>query len=247
MTIETILMLFGAGLLSGVVNAVAGGSTFLTFPILMASGLSPLVANATNFVAVFPGNLMALPAYKKELRSLGRGFWWDLLAAGLGGAVGAYLLIWSGEAIFTGLVPWLMAFATAIFALSPHIRKHLSMTAKSQRSFGLVMLFAFAIYGGYFGAGLGVILLGALALIGYSQFHMANAAKNALNVLIGIIGIAILAKGDLIEWTHAAPMMAGAIIGGYYGIPLSRFLPEKILRAIIITLGCFLTIYYFAK
>jgi uncharacterized protein len=177
----TAVLLLGAGLLGGGPSAVAGGASFFTFPALMFAGLSPMAANATNFVALTPANIAALPAFRKELRKLGRDLVLPLVVAGSGGFAGALIFLVLGGSFFARAVPYLMATATLIFAFAPMIRNLVARTTTgfSSRRIGMMLLFGFAIYGGYFGAAMGQILLAALFLSGFSDFHVANALKNA--------------------------------------------------------------------
>jgi uncharacterized membrane protein YfcA len=238
--------LFAAGCFAGALNAVAGGATFLTFPALLATGLPPLVANATNFVALVPSNIAALPAYRAELRAEGRALIPLLVVCGLGGVAGALLLLWLGGAVFGQLVPWLMGSATLLFALAPWLRRVMAGTALGGAGFWPLLL-GFSVYGGYFGAGLGQIMLSAMILSGREDFHAANALKNAVIGWISVLALVVYGFSTAVAWPQALVMMAGATLGGYMGGRMARLLPQRLLRGVVIAFGAALTIWYFAN
>ena len=251
MDIWIAILLFSAGLVGGVLSAVAGGASFFTFPALIFSGLPPLAANATNFVALIPSNIAALPAFRTELKQLGRSMIIPMSVGGLGGFIGALTVIKLGGGLFATAVPYLMGAATILFAIAPHVRK---AVARIRRSDGggnspgaMVLLFVFSIYGGYFGAGLGQIVLAALILNGHDDFHKANALKNAVISAVGLIALVVYGLSDLVSWPHALIMMAGTTLGGYIGGAVSKHVPQNALRLSVILFGAFLTTYYFVS
>lgn len=199
MELLDVVTLLGIGVLGGVWNAVAGGATLFTFPALMAVGLPPLVANATNYVALLPSNAAALPAYRCELRQVGRALWPLVIVSGLGAIVGSVLLLFSDPAVFERLIPALILTATALFAFGEQIRAKLLQVAGGTRTGSVVYLglFVASIYGGYFGAGLGIILLGIAQIMGYSDFHVANAIKNLLASSFSLLSIIVFGVGGL--------------------------------------------------
>jgi len=243
------LLLFGAGVAAGALNAVAGGATFFTFPALLLSGLSPLVANATNFVALVPSNFAALPAFRAELKTLGRELFAPLVTGATGGLVGALALVNLGGDLFASAVPYLMGFATVLFATAPHIRRAVerrSGTPAKRRAIApMLLLFGFSIYGGYFGAGLGQIILAALVLNGYDDFHVTNALKNGVIAAISLLSVAVYGFSGAVSLPHAIIMMLGATVGGYLGGTVSKRVPQQALRIGVIFFGVLLTIYYF--
>lgn len=239
-------ILFGVGIIAGIFNSIAGGATFISFPVLMASGLPPLVANATNFVALLPSNAAAVPAFKDELLSLGGRLWVDMAICAAGGVVGVVLLLQLGESTFTSLIPWLMLIAVLIFAAGTRVRKLIEAIFEDKGSdlLGRVMLFFFSIYGGYFGAGLGVILLASFTIAGYTNAHLANAMKNAAGTVIALVSIGIVASTGLVAWPQALAMMAGATIGGAAGGSLSKKLSQKVMRTLVIAFGLLVSVVY---
>jgi uncharacterized membrane protein YfcA len=245
------LFLFGAGVAAGALNAVAGGATFFTFPALMLSGLTPLVANATNFVALVPSNIAALPAFRAELKTLGRELIAPLATGATGGLIGALALVNLGGDLFASLVPYLMGFATVLFATAPYIRQAVERRNGRPINRGaiapMLLLFVFSIYGGYFGAGLGQIILATLVLSGYDDFHITNALKNSIIAAISLLSVAVYGFSGAVSLPHAIIMMLGATVGGYLGGSVSKRVPQKALRVGVIVFGALLTIYYFVS
>jgi uncharacterized protein len=246
MTLSTVVLLFAAGVLGGIVNAVAGGATFFTFPAMIAVGLPPVIANASNSLAVAPGHLVALVALRDRLPSLQ-----TLAVASLfglaGGLIGALVLLQGGDRLFTRLIPFLILGATLLFALAPRLQ---TVAARQTGEAGtgaraVAIQGAAAVYGGYFGAGLGIMLLAALTLAGYRDLRQANAIKNLLAVLITGVAITIFIAFGVISWPETLVMLAGALAGGYVGGHLARVLPAPVIRACVIAMGLLLSAYYF--
>ena len=246
MELLDVVTLLGIGVLGGVWNAVAGGATLFTFPALMAAGLPPLVANATNYVALLPSNAAALPAYRCELRQVGRALWPLVIVSGLGAIVGSVLLLFSDPAVFERLIPALILTATALFAFGDQIRAKLLHVAGGTRTGSVVYLglFVASIYGGYFGAGLGIILLGIAQIMGYSDFHVANAIKNLLASSFSLLSIIVFGVGGLIAWPQAFAMMAGSTVGGYLGGTFAKYINPQLLRGAVILFGVVLSGVY---
>ena len=247
MSYETILILVAIGIFGGAWNAVAGGATLFTFPALMAAGLPPVVANATNYLALLPSNAAALPAYRQELKSVGAALWPLLIVSGLGAVTGSLLLMVSDPAFFVNLIPFLILLATMLFAFGEPLRRRLVAATGSQTSNGLVysVLFICSIYGGYFGAGLGIILLAIAQIMGFTTFHIANSIKNLLATSFTILNIIIFGIGGLIAWPEALAMMVGSTLGGYFGGRYAKRVNERYLRFLVIAFGLVLSAVYF--
>ncbi|MEM6374512.1 MAG: sulfite exporter TauE/SafE family protein [Pseudomonadota bacterium] len=242
-------VLIAIGLLGGVWNAIAGGATLFTFPALMATGLPPVVANATNYLALLPSNAAALPAYRAELRQIGAQLIPLLLVSGLGALTGSILLLVSDPAVFVVLIPFLILFATLLFAFGETLRAWLvRVMGKGRGNLGLyAALFVFSIYGGYFGAGLGIILLAIAQLMGFADFHTANSIKNLLATSFTVLSIAVFGVGGLIAWPQAIAMMVGSTIGGYAGGHLAKRINTRHLRGMVILFGLVLSVVYFVR
>lgn len=249
MDLIQIAMLMAIGLIGGVWNAIAGGATLFTFPALMAVGLPPLVANATNYLALLPSNAAALPAYREELRGLGRTLLPLLLISGAGAIVGSLLLLVSDPDVFVVLIPFLILLATLLFASGDALRKRLlSFTGEASGSRLIyVALFICSIYGGYFGAGLGIILLAIAQIMGFTDFHVANSIKNLLATSFTILSIVVFGIGGLIAWPEAGTMMVGSTVGGYFGGRFAKYVNQKVLRGLVIAFGILLSIVYFFR
>ena len=238
------IILFASAFIAGMINSIAGGGTLLTFPTLIWLGLDAKAANATSTVALWPGLMGGLWGYRREMeenRSL-------LVPLGLtsliGGAVGAGLLIWTPSATFARLVPFLIFFATILFMAQEPIsrRMRLSTTPDDPRrrswwTGAILFQFCAAIYGGYFGAGNGILMLSALGLLGISDIHRANGLKNFLGLTLNSAAVAAFAVSGLVRWPHALLMAAGAIMGGYYGAEIARRLGRKFVRRAVVAIG----------
>jgi uncharacterized membrane protein YfcA len=244
-----ILMLMVIGLFGGVWNAIAGGATLFTFPALMAVGLPPVVANATNYLALLPSNAAALPAYREELRGLGRTLVPLLVISGLGAILGSLMLLVSDPDVFVILIPFLILIATILFAAGDIIRGWLLSAAGEANSGRMiyVALFVSSIYGGYFGAGLGIILLAIAQIMGFSNCHVANSIKNLLATSFTILSILVFGIGGLIAWPEALVMMVGSTAGGYLGGRYAKRVNQKALRLVVILFGVMLSTVYFYR
>jgi uncharacterized protein len=245
MDIQTAVLLAGAGLVGGVVNAIAGGATLITFPAMLAAGLPPVIANASNAVAVTPGHLMAALADRYQLPVLDRRLAATLATAFAGGVLGAGLLLTTPEQIFTALVPALTALATLIFALGKRLRTALAQWAgPGGEKLRNALLLPTSAYGGYFGAGLGVMLLALLMISSHDEIRAINALKNLLATIISLATLMIFAIQGVIRWPETLLMLAGALCGGMLGGRLIAILPADRVRAIVIAIGIFMSTVY---
>lgn len=251
MEIVTLVLLFAGGFVSGGITAVAGGGSFLTFPMLLAAGLPPLAANITNWVALMPGNFMALAAYRSELFEMRHTVRPNLLVAACGGLAGSLLLLWTGEVRFEKAVPWLMLTATLFFAFGEWIKRRLHAWrqpagAPSRRGI-LAFEFALMVYGGYFGAGLGIVLLAALAMAGEASIHKANAKKNLMVVALSLAGLVVFLPSGRVVWAYAVPILIGSSLGGYGAVAFIRRIPQLAVRRAVLAWAVLLTAATFWK
>lgn len=241
-----LLALFVAAFVAGMINSIAGGGTLITFPILLWTGLDAKMANATSTVALWPGLLGGLWGYRREMQNsrpllvrLG-------ITSVCGGALGAWLLIKTPSPVFARLVPFLILFATVLFiAQEPISRRLRSRTATTEThdpsrkwwAGAILFQFASAIYGGYFGAGNGILMLAALGLLGISDIHKANGVKNYLGMCLNSVAIIGFAVSGLVRWPDALLMAVSAIAGGYYGASIAQRLGRVFVRRAVIVIG----------
>jgi uncharacterized membrane protein YfcA len=251
-------ILFIAAMMAGAVNALAGGGTFFSFPALMALGVPPLLSNATNAVCVTPGHALAAIVYKREIARAPRRIIMCTIAASLGAVVGAWLLTVTDAKTFTTLVPWLLLVATLMFAFGPALQKwtkSLSAVkplavvtdprAVGNNASSWVGYALASIYGGYFGAGQGIVLMTIVILSGVEDAQEANAIKNAVATFVSLIAVVILAFRGLILWNYGLLMVVGAIIGGFLGGKLAKVMSKGVLRNVVLLVAVFLTVVYF--
>jgi uncharacterized protein len=244
-------LLFAVAIVSGAMNAVAGGGSFLSFPALLLAGVPPIQANATNTIALWPGILASIGAYRKELRGAeARRVLWPLLATGVvGGLLGAVTLLVTPQQTFLRLIPWLLLSATLLFAFSRKITAALKPHGEAALSTkaGAAAQFFVAFYIGYFGAGAGILMMALLALLGLTQIHRINAYKTVqAAVCNGIAILAFVTKG-VIYWRFAAVMFAGATLGGYFGAHFAQKMDQEHVRWIVIAIGAGMSAYFFWK
>ena len=234
-------LLFAAAFAGGAVNAVAGGGTLLTFPTLLTL-LSPVGANATSTMALLPGSLAAAAGFRKELqanRETLRLLWPPSL---IGGILGSILLIRMPEKVFASLVPWLLVLASVLLLLQKPLARYLGahphLRPKGSTVIGIVAFqLLVGIYGGYFGAGIGILMLSSLALAGIPDIHAMNAVKNILAVTINGVTAVILAFAGVVVWKYAALMAVGSIAGGYAGARVARRMRPDYIRVMVVSIG----------
>lgn len=255
----TLLLVAVAAFVASVVNSMAGGGTFLTFPALVGvAGLTDKAANITSSLGLWPGSASSVVATRRELRRLPRPM---LVGYGLislaGGAAGAVLLqFYTTQATFRLVIPWLLAFATAVFAFGKPIarwagRRHGERSVGWTIVVGLIQCVV-AVYGGYFGAGIGVLMLAGLSFAGLDDIHHMNALKVVLATLINaaasvvfLVGRAGAPPGEGVHWPLAVVMAGAAAVGGFVGMVAARRVKPDHLRAVILAIGVGLTTYYF--
>jgi uncharacterized protein len=243
---QTALLLFSAGICGGIMNAIAGGATFITFPAMMAAGLPPIIANASNSVAIMPGNLLAAWADRGKLPPLQGRTAPMIAAAFLGGIIGSLTLLATPERVFNLLIPALIGIATLVFASSSRIQAGLARKAqaKNRPALRLAVLTAISAYGGYFGAGVGIMMLAALSITDRAELRTLNALKNLLSTAVAAAAaIIFIAKGG-VSWPQTLVMLSGAILGGFAGGKLVQVLPTPVVRRFIIFIGSAMTAVY---
>src|SRR5215213_3658209 len=237
------LAMVAAAFVAGLMNSIAGGGTLVTFPVLLGLGLDPKVANATSTVALWPGLFGGLWGFRREtansrpiLVRLG-------LTSVVGGAVGAILLILTPSETFARLVPFLIFFATALFILQEPISRRLGMAAAAENPRArwwlgaIVFQFFSSVYGGYFGAGNGILMLAALGVLGLNELNRANGIKNFLGICINAVAVLIFSVAGYVVWQDALLMACGALAGGYFGANMAMRVGQKWVRRGIVLIG----------
>jgi uncharacterized membrane protein YfcA len=227
-------LLVAAGFVAGAVNAVAGGGSLVSFPALLAVGYPAVAANVTNAVAVLPGYAGGSLAYRRELAGQGRRVAVLGALSGAGAVLGAVLLLVGPEALFRSLAPWLILVACAALAVRPLVRAR--GRGHSDRVLR-ALVFAGGVYGGYFGAGLGIMLLALLGAFLPDDLHRLNALKGLLSLVVGLLTAAVVGVFGPVAWAPAAVMAAASLLGGHAGVGLARRLDERVLRWAIVAYG----------
>lgn len=250
------LALFLTAMLAGAINSVAGGGSFLTFPALMFCGVSPIAANATNTLAIWCGSLASVGAYRSHLGGQRRALVTLLITSLVGGLVGALLLLHTPDATFKLLLPWLMLTATLIFIFGRHLTAllrrmvHLDINAPQHIGpflIGCTLQLIIAIYGGFFGGGIGILMLALLTLLGYEKIHTMNGLKTVLATTINGVAVITFVLAGIIEWPQALVMIVGSIIGGYYGAVLAQKVSGETIRRVVMVVGIGMTCYFFVR
>ena len=247
-----IALVVGAGFLAGIINAAAGGGSFVTLPVLVFCGFPSTAANETSTVALWPGTIASFAAYRREIAMHRRLALTMSLVSLLGGCLGAWILLHTSPLTFDQMLPWLTLFATLLFTCGKRLaeRFELSLGAAEDRRSLLkmgVILFFIAIYGGYYGAGCGIVVLAVLALLGMKDINAMNGLKALANVSFNASAVVMFALGGAVNWPAAWWMMAGGLAGGYGGAWLARRLPPRAVRAFVIATGVVTTIYFFYR
>jgi uncharacterized membrane protein YfcA len=237
-----LLLVVLASAVAGAVNSIAGGGTLLTFPALVGLGISPIVANATSTVALWPGALGSMWGYRRELKGMRP---WAMafgLPSLVGGLLGAWLLLRTSADRFAAIVPWLLLGATALFMAQGPISRRIARARSPvpPSLFPLSVLyyqFLVAVYGGYFGAGVGILMLAALGFAGFTNIHQMNGLKNWGGLCMNAVAAITFAFSDIVNWPVALAMAAGAAAGGYGGSRLAQRVPQAAVRKAIVVIG----------
>ncbi len=249
----TAALLAGSGLLAGAVNALAGGGTFFTFGALVAAGLPPIVANATSAVAVTPANVASAVAYRAEIGANLRRFAALTVVSLVGGVLGAFILTQTRNESFRLIVPWLLLAATLLFAASPWIvRRSRALAADAGTgpgalALGLAIQFAVSIYGGFFGAGMGIVMLAALAITEGGDYHLVNAAKNLCSTVIQLAAVVMFVASGLVSWPETIVVAIASVVGAQAGVAFGRRVPTETIRYLVIAIGAGLTTVFFLR
>ena len=243
------VVITAAAIIAGTINSIAGGGTLVSFPALLWIGRDPIVANATNAVALWPGSLAGMVGFRRELKTVPRWLFFLIIPTLLGTTIGALLLLRTPSQIFDRIVPFLILGATLLLAAQDLITRRLGFVAQAHSNptpawVTGVFFFQFlvGVYGGYFGAGMGILMLAALGLIGLTDIHQMNGLKNLLSICINALAAVYFAIAGVIVWRDVLIMSAGAILGGFVGAKLAHKLGRKFVRRAVVVIGLVMTI-----
>jgi uncharacterized membrane protein YfcA len=250
---ETVVLI-AAGTAAGMMNSMAGGGSLISFPTLLWLGRDAIAANATNTVAIWPASLAGAYGFRRELSTARRWLLMLIIPSLAGGGVGSWLLLRTPSSTFERIVPLLILIATVLLAMQEMITARLGVVAHAHEhptagwvTFVFVFQFIVGIYGGYFGGGMGILMLAALGLIGMTDLHQMNGLKNVLAICInGVAAVYFIAHGA-VNWRDAGIMSAGCIAGGVFGAKLARRMGRKFVRGVVVVIGFVMTVVLFLK
>jgi len=248
------IVLFFAGMLASALNSVAGGGSFISFPALLVLGIPPVNANTTNTVALWPGSIASVGAYRREFESNWQTLVPLLLVSLLGGIAGAMLLLNTPQATFARLLPFLLAMATLLLAFSRRITRVVrerkmgsSMSPRTANALVLMLQFFIGVYGGFFGGGIGIMMLAIMSLQGMDNLHAMNGVKTLLAVVINGLAVLIFVMAGTVYWPECLVLLGGAVVGGYGGAYLAQRFDSEQVRKFIIGVGILMTVYFFVR
>jgi uncharacterized protein len=246
------IFLFVAGIIGGALNAVAGGGSFVAFPALLWVQVPPIQANATNTIALWTGAAASGGAYRNRLDTPRRVFIPLLIASLIGGLAGAYLLLKTPAHTFMQVLPWLTLGATLLFAFGKKLAGgRVSGVGKDATSTAIagaaLFQLAVAVYGGYFGGGMGIVMLAMLSALGMTDIHSMNALKSVMGSVINGVAVVAFIVARAVYWRQGVVMIVGAIAGGYFGAHYAQKLPALWIRWFVILVGTAMTAYFFVK
>jgi uncharacterized membrane protein YfcA len=242
------LLLIGAGFLAGSMNAVAGGGSFVSLPALILAGLPSTVANASSTVALLPGTLASAWAYREDARPLpGVRIGLFLLISIAGGLVGAVLLLSTTAREFDGIVPWLLLVATLAFAFGGRVGAALRRRVHIGQGALLAIQAVLAVYGGYFGGGVGIMMLAAWGLMIQADLRALNPVRTVMVTACNAAAVVLFVVAGAVRWPETLATLAGALVGGYVGARVARRLPQPVLRGVIIAIAVTMTVVFFVR
>ncbi|MEH6575903.1 MAG: sulfite exporter TauE/SafE family protein [Amphritea sp.] len=247
-----LLFLFAAGFFGGIINSIAGGGSFITFPALLFVGVPPISANATNTFASCSGYMSGTYAFRKDLRAHRDELPRFIIISLVGGIFGAWLLLQTPEALFREAIPWLLLFATVLFIFGGQLNSALRQLSSRHRHASavggillMILLFGVCLYGGFFNAGLGIIALSYLALAGHTNMNAMNGLKLLISTCVSLIAIVLFIYNDVIAWYEGSIVLIGTLTGGYMAAHISRSLPQQYVRMFVILASIGITLYFF--
>jgi uncharacterized protein len=249
MSIPEGILLFFAAAIAGAINSIAGGGSFIAFPALLFTGVPPINSNAMCSVALWPGSMASVGGYRLELLEEKKVIPWMVVISLIGGTLGAFIMLQTPENTFMELVPWLLLLANLLFIYGGRIIKKFKRSTEGKRHevFSVFMQLFISFYGGFFGAGMGILMLAALTILGMTHMHKMNAFKTLLGSVINGIAAIIFISSGVIIWMETSVMIAGAIAGGFAGAYYARQVDPDKVKKIVIVFGIIMTLYFFIK
>lgn len=243
------LVVFTAGVLAGMINSIAGGGTLVSFPALVWIGRDPVIANATSTVAIWPGSLAGAFGFRRELATARKWLLLLIIPSLVGGIAGSWLLLRTPSETFAALVPFLILGATLLFAAQEMITRRLGRIAQAHENptrgwvtFVLLFQLLVGLYGGYFGAGIGILMLAALGIIGMTDLHQMNGLKNVLAICINGIAAVYFIMMNAVVWRDVLVMVGGSLAGGYLGAHFAHRLGRRFVRRAVVVIGVVMTV-----
>lgn len=246
------VLLFVAGFLGGILNSIAGGGTFITFPALLFVGVPPIAANATNTFASCSGYISGAYAFRHDMAAHKDELAKFVIVSFVGGIIGAWLLLMTPENVFRDIIPWLLLFATVLFVFGAKMNAALRRLAARHRhassigaALALLLFLGVCVYGGFFNAGLGIISLSYLALTGHTDINAMNGLKLLVSSCVSLIAIGLFIANDVIVWNEGIAVLLGTLAGGYIAARVSRAVPQAYVRGFVIFASVLVTGYFF--
>jgi len=250
MDLLTAAILVGAGVFAGALASIVGGAAVIAYPALIAAGVPPQFAAVSNLVAIMPATMLAALSDRSQLPPLNRAFASLVIASVIGAGLGATLLLLTPQRIFAVLVPLLLGFATVLFAYAERISKWMRARAAGRghdiafNVASLKLLLPVSFYGGYFGAGVGILILGVFTIATGGDYRSANVTKNFVTSLNGVAATLIFTVRGAVMWPQTLALMAGTIVGGVMGAYIARVIPRNVVRVLVVVVGATLTIAF---
>jgi uncharacterized protein len=245
------LLLFTTAFIAGGLNAVAGGGSFITFPMLIFTGVSPIVANATNTTAMWAGSLSSVGAYRRDFAIERRVLIILTIASLAGGAIGSIGLLYTSADVFRQLIPYLLLLATCVFIFGDSFKQWLQSVDRHKSikpprlGYLVIVQLAISVYGGFFGAGAGILMLAALTLFSFKDLNTVNALKSFLGACFNGIAVILFMIAGLVTWPQAILMSIGSALGGYLLARFARQIPPQLLRQFVSIVAITMTTYFF--
>jgi hypothetical protein len=250
MTLLTIALLLGAGVIAGLLASIVGGAAVVVYPAMILAGLPPQAAAVSNLVALMPATMLAALSDRSQLPSFNRAFVELIVASVVGAGAGAMLLLLTPGRLFNGIVPLLLGFATLLFAFADRIGAAIRKRAEGRghditfNVSSLKVLLPVSLYGGYFGAGVGILMLGVFSIATGGEYRSANVAKNFVSSLNGLVASIVFITQGAVAWPQTFALMAGTVVGGVAGAHLARVIPRNVVRVLVVAVGAALTISF---